>query len=114
MLILLVASTVAIIPSVTAKPIRVTYFRESEVICAPSDGIGVEPCAVIAECNPGDVVTGGGFRRHTDQSHGFYLEDFETRPDIDQNGINGWLVGGLNATPNELVLTAFAVCMESR
>ena len=113
-LILLLASIVAIIPSVTAKPLRVTYFRESEVICAPSDGIGVEVCTVMAECNPGDLVTGGGFREHSDQSFGLIWDHFETRPEIDQKGINGWFVEGMNPTTNEFVLTAFAVCMESR
>jgi len=68
----------------------------------------------MAKCSPGDIVTGGGYREQSDQSAGLLWDQFETRPEIDQNGINGWFVEGANPTTNDFVLTAYAVCMESR
>lgn len=124
-MLLVLAATVA--PLVTAsdddddsddnsddKLVHVTYFRESEIVCAPADGAGgVEVCTVVAFCEIGDIITGGGFREHSDQSAGLLWDHFETRPEIDQNGINGWFVEGVNPTTNDFILTAYAVCLES-
>jgi hypothetical protein len=56
-----------------------------------------------AECNPDEVVTGGGFQ---------YVEsDNERNPSIASFSIgDGWVISAFNPGPNPMPINAFAEC----
>ena len=75
----------------------------------PPDGAGTQ--YADAECEPGDIVTGGGFDQlSVGDSQQFRV--FGSRPVLSDEGGWAWHVEGINNALQTSVFSAVAVCAD--